>query len=509
MSVDPQDYYYDDLNSPADTREEREGDNYRVYVFRPIWEPFNESARELTHSYIESLSLPTTSGKPPKYEAVVASLLQAIRHVLWKRSSSTYEAGKPWFVGASLANDKLANFPLAGRDVISRTVKAFQENELLTLVEGSGLREFSETASGKTAYKGIMTMWEPNAKMAGDYGFHSAKFIETGRPRLLINRAETKTEQKRRKRHNDLRQRIKTSDCRTTFGPRFAAVESRIVSLCNYWRQHPLEFPDGSAAACAVRVFSDGRMDVGGRLYGRWTNLPKVDRFKLTIDGQPILSLDIAASQPTLLSALLGVPLQNLSEEKRWYDVYLQLPRDLLWHEKDKKSEAPTSLEIFEENVRRNRSIAKGVVMELIGTGNCNKAHPSSKLREDLALDDEEWLLFRDRLTEAIPALCLLEPRYDSSGNLSGYINGPAFLTYHESEIMILTLERLRDHCDVPAYPVHDCLLVKEKDREVAARVFAQSISDYCAEVSGQSVWVALTTELKDGSKRTSPGQFT
>jgi hypothetical protein len=67
--------------------------------------------------------------------------------------------------------------------------------------------------------------------------------------------------------------------------------------------------PNGHAAACATRVYHDGRFDAGGRLYGAWTGLDKdTQRLHCTIDGEPICEIDIRGSQPTLLSCLLGDP---------------------------------------------------------------------------------------------------------------------------------------------------------------------------------------------------------
>ena len=98
-------------------------------------------------------------------------------------------------------------------------------------------------------------------------------------------------------------------------------------------------------------------------------------------------------------------------------------------------------------------------------------------------------------LIDAIPALEKLETRYDTNGNPTGYLNGAGFLAYHESEIMLKTLETLRDQWDVPAYPVHDCLLVKVNDWEIAYSIFVQTISAYVEELTGTEVIVPIKRE--------------
>jgi hypothetical protein len=88
-----------------------------------------------------------------------------------------------------------------------------------------------------------------------------------------------------------------------------------------------------------------------------------------------------------------------------------------------------------------------------------------------------------------------LEPRYDSSGIPTGYRNGPAFLAFYESEMMLQTIETLSFEHDIPAFPVHDCLLVKVSDWETAYTVFVQTISSYVEKMTGRQVVVPISRE--------------
>lgn len=409
---------------------------------------------------------------------------------------------KPVYLGAALGHDNWTIYPLVGRDVAKRTIDAFVEAGLLAKVEGSGQRHFYETEKGRLAYEAVMTMWQVDASFNDDPDLEDACFIETGRPSVLVNHLEKSEDKRRRERFNEARKRLSQTDCIRLFGSTYTDSQAHTAALCAYWKKHPLVFPDGNAAASATRVFSDGRMDVGGRLYGRWTNKKSEERLRATIDEESILSLDISASQPTLLSALLGIKLK-IPADGIWYDVYTELTN--LW---GYGATTETWYERGGEIVKRNRTIAKGVVMELIGTGNVNKAKPSTALAEKTNLTQEEWDFFKAKLIDVVPALKELEPRYDSGGEVVGYINGPAFLMYHESEIMMRTLERLRDDHDVPAYPVHDCLLVKEQDWEVGLTTFSQTISDYCEDLSGLPIIVPIKREKGYGTKQTFRGYY-
>ena len=130
--------------------------------------------------------------------------------------------------------------------------------------------------------------------------------------------------------------------------------------------------------------------------------------------------------------------------------------------------------------------------MALIGSGLPIKSKATSELVKNFGLTPEGWSFFRDRLVATVPALNELEPRYDQKGQLDGYINGSGFLSYHESEMTLRTLETLIKH-DVPAYSVHDSLIVKVSDGIVAAKVYRQTIHDYCKQLSGVEVLVPLS----------------
>lgn len=53
---------------------------------------------------------------------------------------------------------------------------------------------------------------------------------------------------------------------------------------------------------------------------------------------------------------------------------------------------------------------------------------------------------------------------------------------------------------DVPAYSVHDSLIVKVSDAVVAAKVFRQTIHDYCKQLSGLEVLVPLSVTVGVGA---------
>lgn len=72
------------------------------------------------------------------------------------------------------------------------------------------------------------------------------------------------------------------------------------------------------------RIFSKGRLDRGGRLYGGWwQTIPKDYRRFITINGRPTVEVDFSEMHPTMLYLLHGVePSQNI------YDLGIRNPSD-------------------------------------------------------------------------------------------------------------------------------------------------------------------------------------
>ena len=58
-------------------------------------------------------------------------------------------------------------------------------------------------------------------------------------------------------------------------------------------------------------------------------------------------------------------------------------------------------------------------------------------------------------------------------------LNTTGFLSYHESEILTLTLFKLKA-LSVVAYGVHDCVIVKQSDKDVAVEMYRDIIRNYC-----------------------------
>ena len=468
-------------------------DNFPV-VLRPAWEPFGMEAEEAVDRLVKDACWPSDGPKAIKYRVMVASFLKAVQDVHLRHSHSRNDNKEGPFLGVRWRNDAWSMFPLVGKDVANTVTRELLQQFDAKQVEGSGSSNLVKDDQGKWSSDPKMSMYVIDLSKASK--FSSLRFIETGLPRIKINKAESRRQRDARKADKKAKPFLKNTEARVLFRDLHSASESRIERLNAFWRRHPLILPNGHAAASATRVYHDGRMDAGGRLYGAWTGLDKTTkRLHCTIDGEPICELDIRASQPTLFSSLLGYRMGGLGKGDTWGDVYAELSS--LWAVNISWADHDPQIDKI-DLIRRNRKVAKGVVVALIGSGNSLKAKASEELANEHGLTQSGWLSFRDTLIRTIPALEVLEPRHDKNGNLAGYINGAGFVSYHESEIMMLTLETLMDQ-GIPAYPVHDCLMVKVSDVKQSAFVFRDTIREYCKTLSGLEVLVPLSVESSVG----------
>ena len=93
------------------------------------------------------------------------------------------------------------------------------------------------------------------------------------------------------------------------------------------------------------------------------------------------------------------------------------------------------------------------------------------------------------------------------------YLNTTGFLSYHESEILTLTLLKLKA-LGVVAYGVHDCVIVKQSDKAVAVETYRDIIRNYCLKHQRSNnfpslgINVAITIEEKHTDKVKLEGSY-
>ena len=231
-------------------------------------------------------------------------------------------------------------------------------------------------------------------------------------------------------------QSILKRHCRRRFGSAYREEEIRLEKLNRTYEAHPLKALDGTHWGSVFRGFNEGRLDRGGRLYGDWQQLKEIDRLKLTIDGEPVVEIDVVASFLFIVSAKDGRPVVST-------DPYTDIP----WV-KD----------------HRKRDLAKRLVSAII-----SKDGPLTKfpvgLRNDFSIPK------KDKLADYTGTILATYHQLDPPA-VSGM-----YAMFLESEAIIGAIEALIAKGFV-SYPVHDCLLVAEKHKDVAIEEIWRQMDD-------------------------------
>jgi hypothetical protein len=230
---------------------------------------------------------------------------------------------------------------------------------------------------------------------------------------------------------------------------------------------------EGMVFSGLKRVFNNGDQDDfdwqrGGRFASRaagsYDSESKEDRLEnLRIGGAPVVEIDIRASHPSILSALVGFPL-------------------------DPEAEDPYTVEGIP-----SRQLVKDIVTQAIGRGDLkaprwsDKAVAAYRKANDGAdlYADHPFPVYRSAVSTALPALGLLWGK-----------NAVHEINFHESQIMTRAMRTLRSQA-IGSLPVHDCLIVPEGAEDAGKKALAGAFVDYLEEVTGKPLKVrpCLTVE--------------
>ena len=436
--------------------------------FKPQYLPYNNDAHALVEALAAELGLSLKGITGAKHKTILASFLHCVQeagvgaYLDWSGGTTSQDTtGFSFFpaTGSSTVvkvRTKLveAGYVILGADLLASKVPAVLQDLM-------GLPTQRERKRDINSYR-INEM-----PLLDDPRLTSALFVDAHRPYVMVNKPEKYTERVERKAANIKAPKLSWDEVYGGRQKRRATAAARAVMEMNaYWAKHPLTLPATNTDraqlfACATRIFHDGSLVSGGRWYGGWTNLKSDKRLHMRIDDEPICEIDLNGSQPTLFSALLGI---RMNAGETWTDVYASV------------------VERLDAGEERSllRKMVKQVIVEMLGSGNCNRTGPASTKppKNPLKFDDVQlffdtdyskrmYLQIQRAALEVFSALRQLSKRNDFN-----------FVSYHEAEILTLTLLRLKA-LGIPAYGVHDCVVVKQSDKHTAVETYRSVIRDY------------------------------
>ena len=221
------------------------------------------------------------------------------------------------------------------------------------------------------------------------------------------------------------------------------ALTQQVQKLNQYLIDHSLE---GGNFNGYIRGFNKGNhstfnWDRGGRLYAvgadNYQLLKKAERLQMKIDGKPVAEIDINASFLRIFHSLINQPLPDRDDP---YTVD-GLPRD----------------------------VVKAWVTATFGHDKFHRSWPpkiNKRLRDD-GMDTSKGMSMakvQEKVVEAIPSFKLWNPEE----------HGWPRLMFLESEQMIASMEQLRDKYDIPAFSIHDSVVVPAECVEIATAVLRE-----------------------------------
>jgi hypothetical protein len=182
------------------------------------------------------------------------------------------------------------------------------------------------------------------------------------------------------------------------------------------------------------RTFNNRSWQAGGRLYSvggdNYQLMSEAERLKVTINGEPVVEIDIKASQLTIYHAMVGEPLDAHS------DPYAR--------------------------VGIGRDIAKLWCVETLGNGAPKTRWSSDTIKEyrEKGQDLPKATPVAKAMLEAFPALKRLEehPKRDLWADLQ----------FKEAEAIVSTMLVLKRRHGVPSLSMHDGLIVPRSKWELA-----------------------------------------
>ena len=240
-------------------------------------------------------------------------------------------------------------------------------------------------------------------------------------------------------------------------------VDKRTKAIWALWRQEPLTYGDNNPTLMwtAHRSFSDAKLSQGGRFYGAWTSMRKVERLKCTIGGKPVAEVDVSGMFLTLLCSITGhVP----------FATHFKDPYQVPHHFKD-----------------IDRSEVKAVINSAIGGGTSKQYQPTKMIK--MANISQE------RLSEIRSAII---PEYECLQSLHKTDLYSETLAMHEVEVMMRLVERLQQ----PIYILHDCLICQQDDALTIGKELQDQYVDYCFEKGWTPIEPAFSIEDNGSEKR-------
>lgn len=222
----------------------------------------------------------------------------------------------------------------------------------------------------------------------------------------------------------------------------------KIKSINDMMNEHPLQDNEGNTWSSCYRIFNEGRLDKGGRIYGGWQSAEPDVRQAMTVGGFPVVEIDIKGSFLFLGNSLSTHPIEL------GVDPYLNIP----FVKNAATEEERSNLRKLAKIIVSSMWFSKKPLTKLPRGRKKNSDGSPISLRKQFSLPGE------------ISSSNIINEIYDTfpfmlDKELTGFD-----LMYRESEIILASMLDLIEQ-DIPTYPVHDCLICREFDLQTVKAI--------------------------------------
>lgn len=242
--------------------------------------------------------------------------------------------------------------------------------------------------------------------------------------------------------------------------------EIRIIRAC--MARHPLTHPNGVQFRTITRIFNNASTNQGGRSYGTYQNYAESERLTMTIDNEAVCEIDIKSCYLSIMAGKRGISLPD--------DPYSVLPYVM-------KHELAGSA-----SYKQARSLMKLMVSKLLSS----EAEASNFPQGDkIRTEDGGSTTLSVKQKYSLPKKLTAKKLYDEIYEVYPFMrdkNQSVFeLMNIESNIMTATLLELALK-DIPAYPVHDCLICKASDKDIVLAELRNNLKHYIGCVPAMDI---------------------
>jgi len=328
---------------------------------------------------------------------------------------------------------------IVGYEMFHNVVHGLEELGLIAIYDGKNSRPIDwGEGMKKTYFGGLATRFKPLQPLidnSKEYGLSEEAFHEHFHIVMPSNVVEVRASKEAGGKRG---KKMKLSSF-----PRSQQIINNITAINDFLSTFTYE---GMVFTGLRRLFNEGDRDnfdfnLGGRLYPSgslgYMGINSQERSSITINEEAIVEIDINASYLTILHALKGIAMPEAE------DMYAigGLPREVVkkWFSITLGSDA------------FHTRWLKGNVAELKEAGVAHKSWMTVKAVEKVVL--EHFPLMRDWPKQ--------EVRWSN-------------LMFIESEVVISTMQELMVKHQVPSLPVHDCIIVRKSDKELAMSVLSE-----------------------------------